>query len=162
MNTRELLLHMYHSHAFVVWTFCLQTPVYCPNPSRFLWKCCRHYQSLLTGFNQHFSTVSKGVGRQFQRGERMGITTVLSHSHCTIESHRLFIIPSLHPVSSLAVRLSSLLLRCSSCVSVALTFWSHQGFRPYSEPPAMMELRSQADVSGQLACHWRDEQFIPP
>lgn len=45
-------------------------------------------------------------------------------------------------VSSLAVRLSSLMLRCSSCVSVALKFWSHQGFRPYSEPLATMELRS--------------------
>lgn len=51
-----------------------------------------------------------GVG-----GERMGITIVLSHSHCTIESYRLLIIPSPHPpsASSLAVPLSSSMLLLS-------------------------------------------------
>lgn len=90
--TSTTLLHMYHSHAFVPWTFCLQSRVYCTESVKVSLRkkktvlCCRHYRctSLLVGFNnQHFSIVSTGVRGQFRVGERMGIPIVLSHSHCT-------------------------------------------------------------------------------
>lgn len=63
----------------------------------------------------------KGLEGSFMEG-RGWVLTVLSHNHCTIESHRLFKIPSLRPpsVSSLAVRSSSLMLRLSRCPSMAL------------------------------------------
>lgn len=96
------------------------------SPSRFLWKNCFVLSTLsvyepLRGLYQHFSIVCTGVG-----GERMGITIVLSHSHCTKESLRLLIIPSPHPpsVSSLAVRLS---VWHSCCLSVAVAVRVRRG-----------------------------------
>lgn len=100
---RTTPLHMYHSHAFVAWTFCYKHMCTVLSLSRFLWKAVRvvdivsvpaSLQALKnTKKKQHFSIVS--IGGQFEGGERMGL--VLSHSHCTIEWYRLLVIPSLHP-----------------------------------------------------------------
>lgn len=100
---------MYHSHAFVPWTFCLQTPVYCTSPSRFLWRtvclCCRHYKctSLLVGSNnQHFSIVSN----RCWRGEDGYYNSLISQPL----HYRIISPPS---ASSLAVPLSSSMLLLS-------------------------------------------------
>lgn len=63
------LLHMYHSHAFVPWIFCLQMCTVLA-PSRFLWRKKKNNEkqpsvSLMLSVsqnNQHFSIVSISVG----------------------------------------------------------------------------------------------------
>lgn len=135
------------------------------SPSRFLWReknkkyclCCRHYQCTSPppeGFNnQHFSIVSMGVGGEFSGGGRMGITIVLSHSHCTIESY----LPPPHPPSVCLhwpYALSGLTLRRSHRPSVAAVKAEEGVSGPPTTPPLRPDQRAIA--SGQLVCHRRD------
>lgn len=95
MNRRTTLLHMYHSHAFVLWTVCLQTLLY--------WVChgfCGKKKKDLSVLsmlsvsqnNQHFSIISVG-------GESEGFVVVFSLGHCTRDPYR----PLLLPPAPLAV-----------------------------------------------------------
>lgn len=115
---------MYHSHAFVPWTFCLQTRVYCTESVKVslkkLFVCVVNIISVRASSRAlTISTLvlSVGVRGQFKGGERMGITIVLlSHSHCTIESYRLLIILSPHPPSCVFTgSASSPMLQRSCC-----------------------------------------------
>lgn len=77
----------------------------------------------------------------------MGITIVLSHSHCTIESYLLLITPSPHPPS-----LSSLAL-CFIRPDAPTLLLSGRGGRRRSLLLIRLEaVWSGADVSGQPVC----------